>query len=179
MKKSHALLFANYLYMAGVGLLSPIYALYVLEIGGNEFIAGASWSIYLITAGIIMLLLGKKQDLAKSYKPFLVSGYFIAATSTFMYLLINTVPQLFLLQVVHAIGIGLLTPSLRAAYTQLQDNNNKAHEWALFDGGLFILQGFAALTGGLLLSLLGFTALFIFMGTIQLISAIMVSRIKI
>lgn len=179
MKRSRSLLLANYLYMAGVGLLSPIYALYVLEIKGDEFIAGASWSLYLITAGLIMLFFGKKEDLAKSYKPFVTSGYFIASLSTFMYLIIDTVPQLFLLQIIHAVGIGLLTPSLRAAYTQLQDKKQKAHEWALFDGGLFILQGVAAFTGGALLSLFGFTSLFIFMGTIQVFSAIIVSRIKI
>lgn len=164
--------------MAGVGLLSPIYALYVLEINGNEFVAGASWSLYLITAGLIMLFFSKKEDLAKSYKPFLVGGYFIAAISTFMYLMIDTVPQLFLLQIVHAVGIGLLTPSLRAAYTQLQNSKQKAHEWALFDGGLFILQGIAAFIGGTLLSLFGFTPLFIFMGSIQLLSAVVVSRVK-
>lgn len=165
--------------MSGVGLLSPIYALYVLKIDGNEFIAGASWSLYLVTAGLIMLFFSKKEDLAKSYKPFLMSGYGIAALSTFMYLIINSVPQLFLLQFVHAIGIGLLTPSLRAAYTHLQNKKQKAHEWALFDGGLFILQGLAALTGGALLSLFGFTVLFIFMGTIQLVSAVLVTKIKI
>lgn len=164
--------------MAGVGLLSPIYALYVLDINGDEFIAGASWSLYLITAGLIMLLFSKKEDLAKSHKPFLVSGYFIAALSTFMYLIINSVPQLFILQIVHAVGIGLLTPSLRAAYTQLQDSKQKAHEWALFDGGLFVLQGIAAFIGGTLLSLFGFTSLFIFMGSIQLLSALFVSRVK-
>lgn len=179
MKRSHLLLLANYLYMAGVGLLSPIYALYVLDINGDEFIAGASWSLYLITAGLIMLSFSKKEDLAKSYKSFLVTGYFIAALSTFMYLAINSVPQLFMLQIVHAIGIGLLTPSLRATYTQLQNKRQKAHEWALFDGGLFVLQGIAAFTGGALLSLFGFTSLFIFMGTIQLLSAIIVSRVKI
>lgn len=179
MKKNKYLLIANYLYMGGVGLLSPIYALYVLEIDGNEFIAGASWSVYLITAGLIMIFLGKKADLARSYKPFLVSGYIIAALSTFMYLAINTVPQLFLLQFIHAIGIGLLTPSLRAAYSQNQDNNHRAHEWALFDGGLFIIQGVAAFIGGTLLALFGFTTLFIFMGIIQILSGIIVSRMKI
>lgn len=141
--------------MAGVGLLSPIYALFVLEINGNEFIAGSSWSLYLITAGLIMLMFSERQDLAKSYKPFLVSGYFIAALSTFMYLAIDSVPQLYILQIVHAVGIGLLAPSLRAAYTQLQNTRQKAHEWALFDGGLFVLQGIAAFIGGTLLSLLG------------------------
>lgn len=165
--------------MAGVGLLSPIYALYVLEIDGNEFIAGASWSLYLIIAGLIMLLFSKKQDIAQSYKPFLVGGYAIAALSTFMYLFIDSVPQLFVLQFVHAVGIGLLTPSLRAAYTQLQNKNQKAHEWALFDGGLFILQGIAAFTGGALLALFGFTTLFAAMGLVQLMSAVIVSRVKI
>lgn len=165
--------------MAGVGLLSPIYALFVLQINGNEFIAGASWSLYLITAGLIMLFFSKKEDIARSYKPFLVAGYTIAAISTFMYLAISSIPQLFLLQFVHAIGIGLLTPSLRAAYTTLQNQKQKAHEWALFDGGLFILQGIAALSGGAILSLLGFTTLFLCMGALQLISAFMVSRIDI
>ena len=47
--------------MAGVGLLSPIYALYVLEVNGNEFIAGASWSLYLVTAGLIMLVFSKNK----------------------------------------------------------------------------------------------------------------------
>jgi len=164
--------------MGGVGLLSPVYALYVLEIDGNEFVAGASWSIYLIAAGLIMLLLSRKQDLARSYKPFLVGGYAIAALSTFMYLAISTVPQLFLLQFVHAVGIGLLTPSLRAAYAQNQDKKHRAHEWALFDGGLFIIQGIAAFIGGSLLALFGFTVLFIFMGVIQLLSAVIVTRIK-
>lgn len=178
MRQSHILLFANYLYMAGVGLLSPIYALYVLDINGNEFIAGASWSLYLVVAGLVMIFFSKFQDLAKSYKPFLVAGYSLAAGSTLMYLIIDSVAELFILQFIHAIGIGLLTPSLRAAYTLLQNQKQKAHEWALFDGGLFILQGIAALIGGTLLALFGFTSLFLFMGVLQVVATLMVSRLR-
>lgn len=179
MRKSQYILLANYLYMSGVGLLSPIYALFVLDIGGNGFIAGASWSLYLITAGLFMLLFSKQEDISKNARPFLVGGYAVAAMSTFMYLLVSSIPQLFLLQIVHAIGIGILTPSLRAAYAGAQDKTRQAHEWALFDGGIFILQGVAALIGGTLLVTLGFTTLFVFMGIIQLISAIVVSRVDV
>lgn len=179
MKNSRYILLANYLYMSGVGLLSPIYALFVLDIGGDGLIAGASWSLYLITAGLFMLITSKQEDMSGNAHPFLMTGYGIAALSTFMYLFVDSMPQLFLLQIVHAIGIGMLTPSLRAAYAATQDKARQAHEWALFDGGIFILQGVAALIGGTLLVTFGFESLFIFMGSMQLLSAFVVSKVNI
>jgi len=178
MKESYYLLLANYLYMAGVGLLSPVYALYVLGIGGSALTASASWSLYLITAGLLMMLFGNVQDKSRNIKKYIVTGYTVAAMSTLLYLVIDTTPQLFALQFIHAIGIGLLTPALRTAYTKVQDKKRQAHEWSLFDGGIFILQGTAALIGGLLLTWLGFTQLFIAMAVIQIFSALIVLRLK-
>jgi DHA1 family multidrug resistance protein-like MFS transporter len=178
MKKSYYLLLANYLYMAGVGLLSPVYALYVLGIGGSALTASASWSLYLITAGILMIIFGNTQDKSTSIKKYIVAGYAIAAVSTLLYLIINTTLQLFILQFIHAIGIGLLTPALRNAYTKVQNKQRRSHEWSLFDGGIFILQGTAALAGGLLLTWLGFTQLFILMAAIQILSTLVILKLQ-
>jgi len=79
MKKSCYLLLANYLYMTGIGLLSPIYALYVLDIGGSALTAGASWSVYLITAGVLMMIFGNIQDKSHNVKGYIVLGYSVAA----------------------------------------------------------------------------------------------------
>ena len=93
MKKSYYLLLANYLYMAGVGLLSPVYALYVLGIGGSALTASASWSLYLITAGLLMMLFGNVQDKSRNIKKYIVTGYTVAAMSTLLYLVIDTTPD--------------------------------------------------------------------------------------
>ena len=99
--------------------------------------------------------------------------------STLLYLVIDTTAQLFALQFLHAIGIGLLTPALRAAYTKVQNKKRQAHEWSLFDGGIFVIQGIAALVGGLFLTWLGFAQLFVLMSTVQILSALVVLRLKI
>lgn len=170
-----SVLTANYMYMAGVGILSPIYALFVRDIGGSAFVASASWSLYLILAGIIMIAT-TNHSRPEQYKRNLLLGYSIAALSTFLYIVVWDVASLLMLQVIHAIGIGILTPTLRAVYARVVSTQRETRQWAVFDGGLFILQGIAALIGGTLLTLYGFVALFVFMGVTQLVSVGIIAR---
>ncbi len=172
-----SVLTANYMYMAGVGILSPIYALFVKDIGGTAFVASASWSLYLILAGIIMIV-STNRSRPERYKRNLLLGYSIAALSTFLYIFVWDVATLLVLQVIHAIGIGILTPTLRAVYSRVVDTSHETRHWALFDGGLFILQGIAALIGGTLLTFYGFPTLFVFMGTLQLVSVVIIASAR-
>lgn len=50
-----------------LGLVGPIYAIYVEEIGGN--ILNASWAYFsfMLTTGVVMFLISKWEDRVKNY----------------------------------------------------------------------------------------------------------------
>ena len=54
----------SFLYGAGAGLLAPIYALYVENIGGNIVDAGIAWAIFSISMGVLLIVFGKLENLS-------------------------------------------------------------------------------------------------------------------
>lgn len=165
------LLISNYSAYVAAGLLTPVYALYVLSIGGNAFDAGATNATFYITAGLLMLILAGRQDRAKDRRKSLVAGFLIESIGSLLLLTVNTITGLYAVQVIHAIGVSLWVPALKAAYAKLEDSGHEASEWSWFEGGDHIITGAAALAGGSIIALLSFKITFATMAVCQLISA--------
>lgn len=171
------LLLASYFNNLGWGIYSPLYAIFVLKLGGTSFDVSMIWAGYALIAGALMMVFGRLEN-NKRYNPafMLVIGYalFVAIASGFLF--INTVYEFYAVQFLLAVAMGILTPAARASYARAEKRGKEAGQWGLFDGGNYILIAVAAFAGGLLYRAGGFHALFIAMLTIQVFSTYLAFR---
>ncbi len=172
MKKELSLLLAtNYLNWFSAGLLIPLYALFVLSLGGTPVDAGLTLGALYLEAGVLIIVFGKLGDNFDKRK-LVVAGYFISAIAFMSFYFVQNVGQLYFSQFLNALGIGVLFPAWKAVYSTLQDAGKEASEWAWFDGGNYIVWAIASLAAGLVYDYAGFGGLFALMAGTQLAGAL-------
>ena len=160
------------------GMFGPIYAIFVQNIGGDMLSAGSAMSIFMITSGIGILLMGKMQDKAKKDKPFMMAGYALMSLAFLGYFFVSSVSQLFLVQILLGISTVIVTPARDSFYTKYLDKGKYASGWAAWESAWFIVTGIAALIGGFLAKIYNFKILFLVMFITSLIGLFFAMQLK-
>lgn len=165
------LLLCNYLNLFGFGLFTPIYAIFVLGLGGTAFEAASSWALYGFITGGAILFFGRLEDSSFNKHKLVAAGYFAAAAGALAFYFVENFTQFYIALAVNALAVGILLPAWKALYTKYEDRGAEAGEWSLFDGGNYISAAIAALAGGYLITFYGFKSLFLSMFAIQILAA--------
>jgi len=170
-KAESILLWSANIWLFGDGLLGPLFAVFTQQIGGNILDITYAYAAYLIVTGVGVFFIGKISD-RYNKTLFVSAGYGVSAIFTFGYLLVNTPLALLLVQVGLGIGLALSQATWHALYSVYESEESAGYIWGAADGWRFVLQGAALLVGGWIVSFYTFTALFVIMGTIQLIASV-------
>ncbi len=176
-KVARILLIANFLNIFGYFLFAPLYAIFTQKIDSNLFIIASTYGIYAFVTGVSLLFFGKIEDSIRNKKRLVVVGYLILAFGAFSFIFVTTISQLIIVQIVNAIGTGIVTPIWKALYSQYQDKGKEAREWSFYDGGNAIIIGIASIVGGFIVSRYGFPSVIFTMGVMQLLSAFISIRL--
>ncbi len=96
---------------------------------------------------------------------------------TFGYLFVDSAGDLLLVQVGLGIASALATPTWDALYAEGDTETSGGLRWGLAGGQAEILTGVAILLGGLIVTHVSFTALFITMGTLQAVATLYQAQI--
>jgi MFS family permease len=166
------LLFANYLNLFGFFLFSPLYALFATGIGAKPQLVGLSYAVNTLAAACMIFLFGRVEDRTPDKRRYVVLGYFWLSAAAFSFLLVHDITTLILVQIFNAIGSGLLTPAWKAVYSKVEDRGREASEWSFYDGGNLLASSAGAALSGIILAYFGFHAIFVLMGAVQLIAAL-------
>ncbi|MBN2042927.1 MAG: MFS transporter [Candidatus Aenigmarchaeota archaeon] len=170
------LLFAEACFTIAAGMLGPIYAVFVEEIGGNILDASSAWAVFMLTMGIIVFLIGRWEDKLRHKERMVIIGYVIRAIGYLGYVFVYNQPALLAVQIILGIGGALNIPAYDSMYTKFLDKGKEASEWADWEAMYYIMTAFAAIFGGIVASVFGFRALFLIMFIFSLIG--MASSIK-
>jgi cyanate permease len=171
--KVRYLLFANYLNLFAFAFFTPLYAIFVLNLGGDAKIVGLTSGLGTYAAALMILFFGKWENSQRHQEKLVIAGFFWLAIGALGYILVHHIWQLFAVQIFNAIGTGLLVPALRTTYAKMEDKGRETQEWAFWEGGNRIFAATGAILGGFLLSALGsFKGLFLMIAAVQLIGAI-------
>ena len=177
-KQLKILLPADSFYVLALGMLGPIYAVFVQQIGGNILEAGTAWALFMITSGVGIFLMGDIQDRIKNNKLFLVAGYLMRSLGFLGYYFVSNLVQMFLLQVFLGLTTITIMPASYSFYSKHVEKKNLASQWAawqgIWDGG----QGIAALIGSVIAAFYGFKTLFLVMFSISLMSFVISINLK-
>lgn len=155
-----------------LGLLGPIYAIYVERIGGSILEASGTYAIFALIHGLLVMRLGKLTDRVKEQKYFMVAGFLISGIGFLGYLFVKNLPQLVLVQAILGIAMAIMTPANYALYTKNLDRGKFAAQWGTMEGIYYITQGLTAFAGGIIASYIGFQAIFIFMAGVSFLAGI-------
>ncbi|USN53849.1 MAG: MFS transporter [Candidatus Nomurabacteria bacterium] len=151
-----------------LGMIGPIYAIFVEDIGGDLLDASWAYSVYMITAGVVMFLLGKWEDRAKHKEKFVVIGYALISLACFMYIFVNSQIMLLFTQAVLGLSLAVLSPSFDAIYSHFVKRKEEASNWGIWEAMSYVVTAIAAIIGGYVADGFGFRTLFIVMFVISL-----------
>jgi len=172
-------IWADLVWLSGWGLLAPIFAVFVLEKipGATVITVGIAAAIYWILKSIIQVPVAIAIDRTTSERDdylVLVVSLLLAGLTAFSYVLVRTVWQLYLVEILHAISFALYVPSWNGIFTRHLDPKHRALEFAFDSGAVGIATGIAGLLGSIVTQTFGFQVLFIITSILSFIAAIII-----
>ncbi len=150
------------------GMLSPIYAIYVEEVGGGILVTTGSTAAFMMATGILVFILGRWEDHQKHLKKLIILGYFFSALGFLGYIFVTNVYHLFIVQALLGISIAVRSPALSALYSKKMEKGKRVSVWSEWEAMWYIVTAAASISGGLVVKYFGFHTLL----TIMFISSV-------
>lgn len=165
-------------FVSSFGLIAPIFAIFITKQiqGGDVKVVGFAAGIYWILKSILQIPIGRLLDKIGGEKDdlyFLVAGYFITALVPFGYIFSHLPWHIYILEAIHSIGMALAIPAWAAMFTRHIDKGQEALEWGMESTGLSIGSGITGIVGGILVSKIGFSFVFMLVGVFAIIGALL------
>ena len=157
-----------------IGLFAPFYALFVQKIGGDIAFAGFSWAILSIIQGALILLFMKWELRVKEQELLIAFGYVLRGAVFVSYAFMQSMPQLILTQVVWGIAAAISTPAFDAVYSAHTTHDDSLVQWGGWEGVAAIATGVAALLGGIVIQVFGYTAVFLGMAVMSMLLGVFI-----
>lgn len=152
------LLITDATHLLAGALLGPIYALFVKGIGGDLLDTSATFAVYMLTAGVVVFLLGLWEDKSKHQAKFVIAGYGISVVGYAGYLFVNSTLFLFLVQAILGLSVALKDPAYDALFSK-SGGKHLAFAWGEWEAMDYFVLGGGALIGGIIANKFGFQAL--------------------
>lgn len=152
-----------------LGMLGPIYAIFVEQIGGD--ILDASWAFFAFTftSGVVMYLLSFWENKIKHKEWLILISYTLISAGCLGYYFVYNQFSLLVVQVVLGLATALLAPAYDALYSHYVIKKEEASDWGLWESMGYIVGAFAAIIGGYVANMLGFKILFLAMFVVSLL----------
>jgi MFS family permease len=167
---------ADLVFLAGWGLLDPIFAIFVVQkieaatIATVGSLVGVYWIVKSVLQIPVSLFLDKIEGEKDDFYT-LIIGLLIAAIALFSFMAATKIWHVYAIQVVKAIAFALYLPAWRAIFSRHLDKGKVAFEWALSSTSVGLSMGLMAIVGGALASF-SFNSIFLFGGLFSLGSAL-------
>jgi hypothetical protein len=169
-KLSKYLLLSSFIGTFAESMLLPIWALLTNKVGGNVLDAGMGYALFSIVTGLVVIFVGRTKYYKANINSMVFWGFLISGIGEFSYILATKMWHIFALQCLVGLSVGLLNPAWDTLYSD--ESCGDAGKWSFWNGGVSFFIGVAAIVGSLIVSILGWTALFVGMGLVDFIAVI-------
>ncbi|PIR68474.1 hypothetical protein COU49_00855 [Candidatus Nomurabacteria bacterium CG10_big_fil_rev_8_21_14_0_10_35_16] len=168
--------------VTGFGLIDPILAIFIKDnlIGGTLFTAGIASSLFLITKSIIQLSFSKHVDTHDDSDDlkWLIIGSIVITFVPFIYIFAKNISAIFVAQIIHGIGSGLVYSTWVGLWSTHMDKNKESFEWGLYSTSVSIGAAISSTLGAGLAQLFGFRITFIITGILSLIGSLILLKLR-
>lgn len=170
------LIISDFFLFFSVGLLGPIFAVFVLENIENRIeVIGFAVSCYWITRALMVMPVSRLMDRIKGESDefsFMIVGTFLIAIIPLFYTIASHSWHVYLLQILNGLANSMAVPAWRIIFTNHIDKKIVGFEWSLEDVGVGIATASSAAIGALVADKFGFDVLFGMISFFGIISAI-------
>jgi MFS family permease len=177
------LIISDTIVMGAVGLLGPIFALFIEDFirGGNAAVAGLAAGIYLFTKSVFQIPIAHLIDKIRGEKDdFWLMFIFtiLIAFIPLLYLIIHTPLQLYIVQFILGLFTSFTFPTYMAIFTRHIDKKKEGTEWGIYFTLTDLTSAALAALGGYVATTQGFPVLIISVVVVSFLGALFLWPIK-
>ncbi len=154
----------GFVLLAG-GMIGPIYAFFVEEIGGNLMDASMAGAFFALAAGITTFFMGKYTDKLKYPQNIIIWGYALMGLGYLLFTQVNSIYSLFAVQLLIGLSEAIYSPAYDAIYSKHISQKKSGSQWGAWESTFYFSLALGAVLGGFIVSNFGFNTLFVTMGT--------------
>jgi MFS family permease len=160
-------IYSDLLFMGGWGLIGPIFAIFVVaEVEGATLVtvgavAGVYWFVKAVVQLPVAMYLDKKEGERDDFHA-LIFSLLLSGIASFSFVLVESIPMLFLVVAIKAVAFGFYAASWPAIFSRHLDKKRFAFDWSLDSGSIGVVMGLTALVGSAVASVVGFKPVFVF-----------------
>ncbi|MFH1769399.1 MAG: MFS transporter [Parcubacteria group bacterium] len=174
------LVVADFLFWFSPGMLTPVFAVFVLENIENSKLemVGIAFAMYWLARVLTTVPISRFMDRTRGKKDeffFLLAGALMWAIVPLFFLLATLPIHLYIIQFLLGIAGSLQIPAWRILFTYHIDKEKIGYEWSLDDLSVGVATGTAAFVGSFIASRLGFDYVFVALSAVYLIGAVVVA----
>jgi len=182
-KVIEVLIFSDMALLAGMGFLTPIFAIFLTQNiqGATIQTAGLASGIYWIVNSLAMIPIGKYLDKREGEKDDLLAiilGNALTALVALGYIFSRLPWHIYFLQVIYGLGMALNIPAYTAIFSRHLDKGKEAYGWGVRGALTGVVIGVAEAVGGYIANHFGFNILFAAAALIVLASAALLFMIS-
>lgn len=162
---------------ASAGLLAPIFAIFVTDYipGGNIQVAGIAATIFLLTKSLVQIPAAGLVDKIKGELDdfwVLLIGTIAMSIIPLLYIFINSVMMLYLIQFINGLVTAFTFPSYMAIFTRHIDKSKEGTEWGAYFTLTDLSSAATGAIGGTIALYVGFVWVFIGVSAVSLIGSL-------
>jgi len=168
---------SNSLMALAFGLFGPFYLIFINNIGGSIENFGIAVGLVALAGALMSFFAGKFSDKI-GRKPFLIIGGYSSALIVFLYTIINSIWQLYLLQILSGLIISIFETSESAYLADITENKKRGSEIGKYSAYIGFTEAFAIFIGGFLAGKFGFEIIFYVVSVIFVISTTIMFKLS-
>ncbi|MCS7114418.1 MAG: MFS transporter [Nitrososphaerota archaeon] len=166
------------LYSLGVGLLGPIYPIFVV----NRFSAtlmdlGLLYAIFCLTAALFKIIAGKLAD-KYGKERILFASVMMGAMCYLGYIYVQDIIQLYIIEFLFGASYALQRPAILAMIVELGGKNGKSTVLGIFESVYDLTEAAAALLSTVIATKIGFETLFFICSGCQATTGVFILKCK-
>ncbi len=166
----------------GLGLISPIFSIYVLQNipGATLETIGTSVAIYWLARIFSVVPISWILDAIKGEKDEFYSvliGTTTLAILPLFYIVANQVIHVFIIEFCKGVANSLVIPAWRVLFTRFTDKNQVGFSWSLVDLVIGVATASSAYLGSVIAEQFGFKVLFMMVSVLSFIAAYYLTRL--
>lgn len=178
-KKNYKIILLSEIFWSfSMGILGPVYAIFVKGVGNGTFIdVGVAYAILLITVSLLSVPFGHLSDKIGK-KRIALAGALLYLPIPFLYPNITSIYQIFILQIWDGISSAMVEPAWQAMLATSTKKGKRGIQYGFKDFLNTFSGAIAAIVGGIITELFGFTYTFYFIGFLSILATITILFIK-
>ena len=169
--------FSNALMALAFGLFGPFYLIFINDIGGSIENFGIAVGLVVLSGAFMSLIAGKYSD-SIGRKPLLIVGGYMSAVIVFLYTVIGSVWQLYLLQICSGIIISMFETSEAAYLADITEKQRRGSDIGKYDAYIGFAEAIAIFAGGFLAGAFGTKIVFYMVSIIFIVSTTIMFKLK-